>query len=455
MIMITLLNPNANVEVVKFLQISTPPLGLGYLASNLRENGFKVRIIDDLVEKLSFDELLKRLKGSKIVGITSTTATFNSALAYAKKIKNALKDVFLILGGVHVSFEPEKALQNDFVDAVCIGEGEETIVEVAERVEADKSLEGVRGVYYKENGKIIRNERRGFIEDLDSLPFPAYDLMPLDKYTVLGERLEQFPMITSRGCPFACRYCSSSLYMGHRFRARSARNVADEIEWLCEEFKAKHIAFGDDTFTLNKKRVVDICTEIKKRGLEITWSCSSRIDTITAELLKMMKSAGCVAIYYGIESASKRILDYYRKKISLEKAKEVVRATKKAGISAICSFILGAPMETKEEMKKTLKLALKLDPDYAQFSILTPYPGTEIYEEAKKENLLLTEDFQEYTAGKPVLKTLVSPEDLAKFLRKCYLRFYLRPNFIAREIRKGNIRLIFKVLKKAIANQTL
>lgn len=352
MIMITLLNPNANVEVVKFLQISTPPLGLGYLASNLRENGFKVRIIDDLVEKLSFDELLKRLKGSKIVGITSTTATFNSALAYAKKIKNALKDVFLILGGVHVSFEPEKALQNDFVDAVCIGEGEETIVEVAERVEADKSLEGVRGVYYKENGKIIRNERRGFIEDLDSLPFPAYDLMPLDKYTVLGERLEQFPMITSRGCPFACRYCSSSLYMGHRFRARSARNVADEIEWLCEEFEAKHIAFGDDTFTLNKKRVVDICTEIKKRGLEITWSCSSRIDTITAELLKMMKSAGCVAIYYGIESASKRILDYYRKKISLEKAKEVVRATKKAGISAICSFILGAPMETKEEMKK-------------------------------------------------------------------------------------------------------
>ncbi|MDK2877112.1 MAG: anaerobic magnesium-protoporphyrin monomethyl ester cyclase [Archaeoglobaceae archaeon] len=309
----------------------------------------------------------------------------------------------------------------------------------------------MRGVYYKENGKIIRNERRGFIEDLDSLPFPAYDLMPLDKYTVLGERLEQFPMITSRGCPFACRYCSSSLYMGHRFRARSARNVADEIEWLCEEFEAKHIAFGDDTFTLNKKRVVDICTEIKKRGLEITWSCSSRIDTITAELLKMMKSAGCVAIYYGIESASKRILDYYRKKISLEKAKEVVRATKKAGISAICSFILGAPMETKEEMKKTLKLALKLDPDYAQFSILTPYPGTEIYEEAKKENLLLTEDFQEYTAGKPVLKTLVSPEDLAKFLRKCYLRFYLRPNFIAREIRKGNIRLIFKVLKKAIA----
>ena len=448
--MITLLNPNANVEVVSRLEISTPPLGLGYLAAVLREKGFKVRIVDDLVEKLSFEELIKKLKGSRIVGITSTTPTFNSALNYARKIKNALKDVFVILGGVHASFEPEKALQSDFVDAVCIGEGEETIVEVAERIESGKSLEGVKGTYYKEGGKIRKNEPRGFIENLDSLPFPAYDLMPLDKYTVLGQKLEHFPVISSRGCPFACRYCSSSLFMGHRFRARSAENVVDEIEWLCQDFKAKHIAFGDDTFTLNRNRVLEICREIKRRGLEITWSCSSRIDTITEELLKIMRSSGCVAIYYGIESASKRILEYYRKKISLEKAKEAIRATKKAGIAAICSFIIGAPIETKKEMDETLKFALKLDPDYAQFSILTPYPGTEIHEEAKERGLLLTDNFEEYTAGKPVLKTPVPPEEIAKFLRKCYLRFYLRPKFIFREIRKGNARAILRVIRKAI-----
>lgn len=129
-------------------------------------------------------------------------------------------------------------------------------MEVAERVEEGKSLEGVKGVYYKENGVIKRNELRGFIGDLDSLPFPAYDLMPLDKYSVLGSKLEQFPVISSRGCPFSCRYCSSSSFMGHRFRARSAKNVVDEIEWL--DFKAKHIAFGDDTFTLNRKRVAEI-----------------------------------------------------------------------------------------------------------------------------------------------------------------------------------------------------
>jgi len=184
--------------------------------------------------------------------------------------------------------------------------------------------------------------------------------------------------------------------------------------------------------------------------LEITWSCSSRIDTITEELLKIMRSSGCVAIYYGIESASKRILEYYRKKISLEKAKEAIRATKKAGIAAICSFIIGAPIETKKEMDETLKFALKLDPDYAQFSILTPYPGTEIHEEAKERGLLLTDNFEEYTAGKPVLKTPVPPEEIAKFLRKCYLRFYLRPKFIFREIRKGNARAILRVIRKAI-----
>ncbi|MEM2817956.1 MAG: cobalamin-dependent protein, partial [Archaeoglobaceae archaeon] len=161
--MITLINPNASVEVVKKLEISTPPLGLGYLASVLREAGFKVRIIDDLVENLNIGDLLKKVKDSVIVGITSTTPTFKSALSYAKRIKEAFPEIFVILGGVHVTFQPEKAMENEFVDAVCIGEGEKTIVELAERVESGKSLEGVRGIYYKEEGRIRKNEPREFI----------------------------------------------------------------------------------------------------------------------------------------------------------------------------------------------------------------------------------------------------------------------------------------------------
>ncbi len=446
--MITLINPNASVEVVRRLDISTPPLGLGYLASSLRRAGFRVRIVDDLVERLSWEELLKRIRDSLIVGITSTTATFNAALRYAKMIKEKLPNVFVILGGVHVTFKPLDALKSSFVDAVCVGEGEETVVEVAEKIEAGRSLEGVRGIIYRSGERIVRNPPRGFIEDLDSIPFPAYDLMPLEKYTVLGSRLEHFPMITSRGCPFGCRYCSSSLFMGRKFRARSAENVVDEMEWLASEFGAKHIAFSDDTFTLSRRRVEAICDEIRKRSLEISWSCSSRVDTINEELLRKMKDAGCEAIYYGIESASERILAYYSKRIDMRKVERAVKLAKKVGIATICSFIIGAPMETREEMAATLKLALKLDPDYAQFSILTPYPGTELYEEAKARGWLLSENYDDYTAAKPVLKNAhMSPQEVARFLRYCYLRFYLRPKFILREIRKGNFGVVLGVLR--------
>ncbi len=452
---ISLVNPNAAVEVVKRLGISTPPLGLGYLAAALRERGFKVQIIDDLVEKLSFEKLVGRLKNSEIVGITSTTATFNSALRYAKMIKERL-GAFVIMGGVHVTFRPFDALRHNFVDAVCVGEGEETIVEVAERVEAGKSLDGVEGVIYRDNGEIVDNGPRGFIEDLDSLPFPAFDLMPLEKYSLLGQKLEQFPMITSRGCPFACRYCSSSLFLGRRFRARSAKNVVDEMEWLVEDFGAKHIGFGDDTFTLNRKRVFEICDEIKKRGLDVEWSCSSRVDTINEEMLRKMREAGCSVIYYGVESANKEILNkYYRKRIKLDAVKRAIEITKKVGIETVCSFIIGAPHETKKDMKETLKFAIKLNPDYAQFSILTPYPGTEIYEEAKEKGLILTENFDEYTAGKPVLKNIyMTPEEISKLLKHCYLRFYLRPSFIWKEIRKGRLKVVFEILKRAMRGRS-
>ncbi len=436
-------------EVVRRLDISTPPLGLGYLAAVLRTAGFKVRIIDDLVENLTFEKLINKLRDSFLVGITSTTPTFNAALNYAKRIKSVLPNIFVIFGGVHVSFRPFDAIEKDFVDAVCIGEGEKTIVEVAEKIESGKSLEGVKGVIWKKNGKIFQNQPSDFIEDLDSLPYPAYDLMPLDKYTVLGKKLKHFPVISSRGCPFRCSYCSSSAFMGKKFRARSAKNVVDEIEWLYNDFKAKHIAFSDDNFTLSRRRVEEICDEIKRRNLDITWSCSSRVNSVDEEILRKMKDAGCSAIYFGVEAASNRILDYYRKNLKIEEVFKAVKLAKKVGISTICSFIIGAPMETKEEIMDTLKLAIELDPDYAQFSVLTPYPGTEIFELAKKEALLLSENFDDYTAGKPVLKNLhLNSKEIARLLKYCYLRFYIRPKFILRELKKGNISTVFEVLKR-------
>ncbi len=223
------------------------------------------------------------------------------------------------------------------------------------------------------------------------------------------------------------------------------------MEWLVEDFGARHIAFGDDTFTLNRKRVFEICDEIKSRGLDVEWSRSSRVDTINEEMLRKMKEAGCSVIYYGVESASPEVLKYYRKRIKLDAVKKVVEMTKKAGIETVCSFIIGAPHETKKDMEETLKFAIKLNPDYAQFSILTPYPGTEIYEEAKERGLILTENFDEYTAGKPILKNFyMSAEEISKLLKYCYLRFYLRPRFVLKELRKGRFKVLFEVVMRAV-----
>ena len=345
--MITLVNPLSSTEVISKIDFKTPPIGLAYLASMLRENGYKVRIVDNVVEKLSLDELVRKIKDSVVVGITTTTPTFNTALKYAKKIKSTLENVFVILGGIHVSFMPYSALKHEFVDAVCIGEGEYTLLEAVERLDRGKSLEGVRGLMYKEDGRIIDNGRRDFIKNLDELPFPAYDLLPLEKYSILGQKLEHFPLMSSRGCPFGCRYCASSRFMGRMFRARSAENVADEIEWLNDKFGAKYVAFGDDTFTLSKKRVLEFCREIRERGLDVEWSCSSRVDTIDGETIREMKRAGCNCIYYGVESANTQILNnFYRKRIKLEQAVDAVKKTKENEILTVCSFIIGAPMET-------------------------------------------------------------------------------------------------------------
>jgi len=450
--MITLINPHSNTEAISKVDFKTPPIGLAYLASVLRENGFKVRIIDNVVEGLNLSEIVKRIKDSVIVGITTTTPTFNTALKYAKKIKLALENVFVIFGGIHATFMPHSALKHDCVDAVCIGEGEYTLLEVAERIERGKSLEGVRGLIFKKDGKIVDNGKRDFIRDLDKIPFPAYDLLPLEKYSILGQKLEHFPMMTSRGCPFGCRYCASSRFMGRMFRARSAENVVDEMECLQEKFGAKYIAFGDDTFTLNRRRVFEICKEIRERRLDVEWSCSSRVDTINGEMIREMKRSGCNCIYYGVESANPKILnEFYRKRISLDQAVDAVKKTKENGILTVCSFIIGAPMETKDDMMRTLKFSIKLNPDYAQYSILTPYPGTEIYEEAKRKGWLLTENFDDYTCGKPVLKNFyLSPREISRFLRYCYMRFYLRPRFIFKEIRNKNIKVVFEIIKRLI-----
>ena len=449
MVDIALINPRGKFELAEELNFISPPLGLAYLAAVLRKEGYKVKIIDAMAERLDVGEVLKKIKDCFLVGITATTPLFKRSLEYAKEIKKAFPEKFVILGGVHVTYRPAEGLKE--ADAVCIGEGEKTIVEVAERVESGRSLEGVRGIWWKKDKKIVKNLPREPIFDLDSLPFPAFDLLPLNKYSFMERRLEEFPMITSRGCPFSCLYCVSSKFFGRKYRSRSAENVVKEMSWLEDEFKAKHIAFSDDTFTLSKKRVESICKEIKKEGVDLTWSCASRADTIDRELVRIMKGAGCTKIYFGVESASERILNFYRKKLDLKAVERAIRICKEEGIETVCSFIIGAPNESEDEMRRTLKLAMKLDPDYAQFSILTPYPGTELYEIAEKENLLITKNYEDYTAGKPVMKNAhLSPERIKEFLNHCYMKFYARPKYLFKMVSSKNFKLVYNIVKRLL-----
>jgi radical SAM superfamily enzyme YgiQ (UPF0313 family) len=451
---ITLINPPAShVESLYVVGMKAPPLGLAYLASTLERSGHEVEIIDASALELSISQIKSVLEKDQpeIIGVTATTPTIYNAFKIVKAAKEVCPGSFTVLGGSHPSFQPTETLKEcPYLDAVCVGEGEETIVELAEALKGNKCLSDVKGIAYKSKGNVMKNPPRPFIENLDSLPFPAWHLLPMGNYTLFGKKTVICHMMSSRGCPFQCIFCSSSLFFGKKYRARTAKNVVDEMECLISKYNPESIEFSDDEFTLNGKRVEDICSEIKRRGLDVWWACSSRVDTISTSLLKKMRAAGCFLIYFGIESGSQRILNYIKKGISIEQVRKAVRWTREAGIKTLGSFIIGFPDETKEEIEKTVRFSKELKLDYAQFSIATPYPGTELYEMAKRKRLLFTEDWSRYTAAKPVMAMKnLNIEELLRIFKKAYIRFYLSPAILLRNLNRNTFKVLNLTVKSA------
>jgi len=440
---IVLINPIDRTQITNRLGLKAPPLNLMYLAAVLEKAGFYVKIIDANLYNILPREIVnivKRLKPD-IIGLTAATATIKTALKYVSEIKKNLSHVFTIIGGPHTTFLPIETLNmSKDLDAVAIGEGEETLLELAESYEKGKPdwPANIKGIAYRtKNGEIKVTPMRPFIKNLDSIPFPARHLVPFNEYKLFNKDSPIGSMITSRGCVFACNYCSSSHLMGRMFRARTPKNVVDEIEELVYKYNVRTIEFIDDIFTLNKKRALEIAKEIRSRKLDINFVASSRVDTINRELLLELKKAGLSTIYYGVESGSERVLRLMNKRITLSQAEKAVNDAKKVGVSTLASFILGYPGETIEEMKMTIKFSIKLDPDYVQYSILTPYPGTPIYYELKNKGLIATEDWDKYTVLDPVIeyeKIGLSKNIVSKMLREAYLRFYLRPKYLFKKI---------------------
>ncbi len=434
---VLLINPYDENAVKNALGFITPPLNLMYLASSLEEESYAVKIIDDDLLQQGYENVSNQAEklNPKLVGVTATTSTIKSALKYLELIKNVLPETLTVIGGPHTTFMPYETLKNcENLDVVVIGEGEETIVDLTDHTTQNiEDINDVNGIVYRDlkDGNLKTTEKRPLIKDLDKLPFPARHLVPFDSYGVSQEQTGG--IITSRGCVYNCNYCSSSLIMGKKFRSRSPGNVVDEIEELINTYHINDIGFMDDTFMLNKKRASDIADEIKARSLDLTFVASSRVDRVDKSLLENLKSSGLKTIYYGVESGSQRILDLMKKGITLKNVEDAVKMAKDVNLDVLTSFILGYPGETEEDMNTTIDFSTKLDSDYCQYSILTPFPGTPIYKDLIEKNLIDNEDWDRYTVLKPILKYNelgLNKKLVERKLATAYLKFYTRPKYL-------------------------
>lgn len=451
---VMLINPYDENAVKNALGFITPPINLMYLASSLENEAYSVKILDDDLLELGYQkvsEMAEKLN-PKVVGVTATTSTIKSALKYVELVKNILPNTTTVIGGPHPTFMPYETLKDsDELDVVVMGEGEETMVNLVDQHDNGSIpvLEEVDGIVLRDRntGNLKSTPKRPLINDLDSLPFPARHLVPFDSYGASKDQTGG--IITSRGCVYSCTYCSSSLIMGKKFRSRSPDNVVDEIEELINKYNIYNIGFMDDTFMLNKKRANNIANEIKARDLDVSFVASSRVDMVDKNLLKNLKSSGLKTLYYGVESGSQRVLELMKKGITLKQAEEAVKSAKNAGLQVLTSFILGYPGETEEDMNKTIDFSIKLDSDYSQYSILTPFPGTPIYKELLDKHLIDDDDWNEYTVLKPVLKydkLGLNKNMVERKLAIAYLKFYARPKYLL------NHRHMFKVILKTVLN---
>ncbi|NVM30221.1 MAG: cobalamin B12-binding domain-containing protein [Candidatus Helarchaeota archaeon] len=418
-----------------------PPIGLAYLASMLLRHNHTTQIYDADVEKKGIHGLIARLKRFKpdIVGITTTSFTFLQAKITAKTVRMTLPEAKVLVGGPHVSIYPEEVLRNEEFDIAVKGEGEYTVVDLIEKLETNSDIRTVQGIVYHENGKIHQNELRPPIENLDELPFPARKLLPNKKYYYpLGKKNPFTTVISSRGCPFNCIFClrAAGTHFGRKFRARSPLNICEELEHIISSYDIREIFFYDDVFTANQKRIEDLCREIIRRKIDISWNCRTRVDTVTPKLLKLMKGAGCERIHYGIESGDENILKNLRKNITISQIRNGFSWTKANEIETFAYIMLGAPGETSNSIRRTMQLLKKIQPSHVGFFITTLFPGTNLYTSALEENLLSTDVWKDFTLGKmkdqplPYLEEAFNEAELKNILKKCYREYYFRLSYI-------------------------
>ncbi len=435
-----------------------PPIGLSYLAAVLEKNDYEVKVIDCPACGYTHENLKSELTSFEpdLIGVASMTATAPSAMQAARTAKEACPNSKVIMGGPHATFADSQILTEETaVDVVVRGEGELTLLELAQNRADPKSLPKTLGITFRNNGDIVKTANRPYIEDLDALPRPAYKFLQMDKYRIYGKIF--LPIMTSRGCPFQCSFCVASQIFGAKFRARNPKNVVDELEWLKNEYGAEGISFHDDTLTLDKKRIIDICDEMIARKINLPWGCQTRVDTVSPEVLAKMRQAGCNEVSFGVESGCQRILDAVHKKFELSQAEKAIKWAKKEGLFVAVSTIIGYPGETKESMQQTSELMRRIEPDDAWLCIATPYPGTELRALVEKMGWKMTNDWTKYNTMNPIFENPTVPSEEYNKMRTQFYNSFYTPRYVLRQISKGYIRGNFysKIMARTAVNYML
>ncbi|MFC1511327.1 B12-binding domain-containing radical SAM protein [Candidatus Margulisiibacteriota bacterium] len=448
---IVFINPCFNVYAgIKGHGGLSAPLNLAYLAAYIRKKRPKdqITIIDAEALNYTYEDTVKQILAHNpdLIGITTTTPSFDIVTKLVIKIREVIPDVPIILGGPHATGSPETTVAVPGVTAAVIGEGEETLLEIINNVEHHLPLIYIKGIAYRgSDGELIKTDLREPIKDLDSLPSPARDLLPMKLYyspptkSLGGSQIAN--IVTSRGCPFNCTFCLSSMMWGKKCRQRSVNKIIEEIEECIDKYNCDEINFNDDLFTADKNRVKEFCSQMIKKNIKVNWVVMSRSDYITTDLLASMKEAGCKKIAIGFESGSPIVLKHMNKRLAPNRSLEAAKLIKKSGIALGAAFVIGHIGETPQTIKETIAFAKKINPDTVAFFQASPYPGTDFYKMAKQLGYLNQDaKWIDYAivSNKPSVVNLpgLSAEAISRWVKYAYRSFYLTPSYIYMRLRQ-------------------
>jgi len=436
------LNPSPSPDTPDMVVTAWPPLGMLYCAEVLMNEGIEVSILDQAAKRFSLKQTLDWVKKENpdILGLSVLSSSAKEAPKIAELVKAENPNITIVFGNYHATFNAERILKKySSVDVIVRGEGEHTSLELAKCLEKRQDLEEVKGIAFRKNGKIVLTPDRPLIKDVDALPFPNRDLVGASySSTIYGVRVASrkfSTIVSSRGCPFQCSFCGCRKFARGVWRPRSVENIIKEIE-LLQSQGYEQFLFVDDNFTLNPKRVIEFCRRLRKERMDVEWFCDSRVDNCRYDMFREMVKAGCKTVYFGIESANQRILDYYRKGITPDQSEGAVRKARKAGVDVIVgSFIFGAPDETRQEIQTTLNFVNKLNIDVPQLNILGAFRGTDLWTDLVAKGYINEEEYWETGVYVPKVSPHAVRFDEIRLAIYDYFRaFYLRPKTLLSEL---------------------